>query len=197
MVCSGQVLVNGPNHTIEGFNPSRSVGNNQLNIENEGLIGANVAGQTLVLDPNSSLVNRGTLAATDEGILRLSTADYVNEGTVLVETGAQMISTAATTFVQTAGELQVDGLLRVDNALELAVAGGALTGSGEVFLQGDSADLILGAATVSPGSDEATVGSLGVRAVVNSRNTSRSGVRERGCLCDGFGNERFSRCGEF
>ena len=79
-----QVLINGIDHTIEGFNISRSVGDNGLNIQNQGKISANVVGETLRLDPFAFFENEGVVEAVNGGVLTFFSGTYSGAGSYLV-----------------------------------------------------------------------------------------------------------------
>ena len=78
-----QVLINGPDHTIEGFT-ALSVGNNGLNIRNQGTISANVEGETLRLDPFTFFENEGVVEAVNGGVLTFLNSTYSGAGSYVV-----------------------------------------------------------------------------------------------------------------
>jgi hypothetical protein len=93
----GQQLIHGAGHTIEGYqtNTTVPVGNDRLNIVNQGTIRANVAGEFLALEPRDTLVNDGTLAAIDGGILRFVSGAFSGSGDFLIGDGSEFASNAA------------------------------------------------------------------------------------------------------
>jgi hypothetical protein len=71
-------LINSSTHTIAG---GGQLGVNNMKLTNQGMIDANIAGMTMVVDPNSSgAVNTGTMRATNGGILRLQGGTITNAG---------------------------------------------------------------------------------------------------------------------
>ena len=84
------------NQTIQGVG---NIGRNTANFVNEfnGLVDANVDGETLFIDPAGSFINDGTLRASGGGILQLldaGTVDFVNEdGTIEALNGSVVLLT--------------------------------------------------------------------------------------------------------
>ena len=82
--------------TIQG---AGNIGRNVTNFDNQddGLIDANVDGETLVLDANGSFINSGTLRASDGGTLELrdaGTIDFANAGgTIEAQDGSEVLLT--------------------------------------------------------------------------------------------------------
>ena len=80
--------------TIQG---SGNIGFNTTDFVNNGLIDANVDGETLFIDPAGSFINDGTLRASGGGILQLldaGTVDFVNEdGTIEALNGSVVLLT--------------------------------------------------------------------------------------------------------
>ena len=115
-------LVNTSGNTIQG---QGNIGLNQTNIQNAGLITANVNGGTLTLDPNDaqgSFINTGTLRAENGGTLQLLYGYYTNSGAnITALTGSAVtvlnsatiaggtVSTAGTGTVQFYNGTLIDG----------------------------------------------------------------------------------------
>ena len=126
---SGSTLVNDSN-TIRGFG---RVGDNTVDIQNlvQGTIDANVAGQTLTLDPvgsntTTTFVNEGTLRASNGGNLDVLHA-VVNEGTV--NTGAGSTFEARSLSNSLGSLLSGDGTVDVEFG-SILVAGDVAPGNG-------------------------------------------------------------------
>ena len=108
-IFSVQTLTIG-DQTIQG---SGNIGRNTLNLVNtaDGLIDANVDGETLVLDPSGGFTNNGTLRASSGGILVLRNAggsDFDNVGgTIEALNGSEVLLTVSAGIV--GGVLETDG----------------------------------------------------------------------------------------
>lgn len=75
---NGHLLTNGALHTVEGHG---KVGSNIINLANQGTLHANVPGQTLVVDPQTSFSNTGTVSADAGATLAFTGTGHVNETT--------------------------------------------------------------------------------------------------------------------
>lgn len=87
---TGQLVRNGPSHTIRG---AGSLALSQLNLLNEGTITADDSGKILDLRPFASLVNDGgTLSATGGGILQIGRGALTNHngGRLVVGDGSEI-----------------------------------------------------------------------------------------------------------
>lgn len=74
------------NNTIQG---AGHIGNTQMVLNNQGTINANIAaGNHLVVDPNVTETNTGTMEATNGGTLELQVANYANKGGTIQAVGA-------------------------------------------------------------------------------------------------------------
>ncbi|MCG8507811.1 MAG: hypothetical protein MI741_01155, partial [Rhodospirillales bacterium] len=89
-------IINGSDHTIRGYG---NVGSNSAYWLNEGNITADVAGQTLILDPYDlepfeqydAFENNGTLRVENGGILRFSWGTFDNlDGVIRAEAGSRV-----------------------------------------------------------------------------------------------------------
>ena len=96
---AGDTLQNNGN-TIEGYGQIGDGSGNLALDNNSGTIEANVGGQTLTLDTGDSIVNKGTLEATDGGTLHIEYA-VTNSGAgyALVEGGTLEFDAASNTPV--------------------------------------------------------------------------------------------------
>ncbi|MGN6367151.1 MAG: beta strand repeat-containing protein [Phycisphaerae bacterium] len=123
------VLTIGANQTVQGstnFNGGGTFGNNDLGIVNLGTINANIAGQTLFIDPAANkgeLVNHGLMEATNGATLQLTGSN----GGSFTNTGASILASGANSTV-----------LLTTNAI---VTGGSLTGSSGGTIELSSASL--------------------------------------------------------
>jgi hypothetical protein len=132
------VLVHDADHAIRG---GGNIGQNVINIENAGLIEADVAGQVLDIDPNASLINTGVLRATADATLQLFPAIYTNTGALIeaedagsvILRGAEIIggdisSTGTGSISVGSGNARLDGVrtfgtIDVETARNLNLAG--------------------------------------------------------------------------
>ena len=135
--------------TIQG---QGALGRNILEISNNGLIDANVGGQTLVIDAAAGgLTNAGTIEATNGGTLEIDNTVVNNAGgTITAQTGSNVLLDGTTTInggtisSVGSGEVRTDGAsnvflngvtntdsLVVGNAADLGIAG-TITNSGEI-----------------------------------------------------------------
>ena len=101
-------LVHDGAHSIEGFG---NLGRNRINFVNRGGISADVAGETLVLEPRDSFDHAGVLNAKDGGILRLEAATYtVDPGSsMIIHDGSEMQLTGVTMQGGTFRKSNLDG----------------------------------------------------------------------------------------
>ncbi|QDS97986.1 beta strand repeat-containing protein [Adhaeretor mobilis] len=117
---TGAVLTHSVTHTIEG---QGAIGENTIGIINQGLINANVPGQSLTIGPHSGagLLNTGTLRASDGGIMVLTgngNGDFTNTGAVIEATGTGSEVQLATNTNVKGGTVRAvsDGLVRVNTS---------------------------------------------------------------------------------
>ena len=85
-----QTLTNSASHTIRG---SGDLGNNSIDIVNEGIVTADIPTQTMVINPNSSagtVTNNGTLRAENGGTLRFGDGIFNNSGGLIESAGGQI-----------------------------------------------------------------------------------------------------------
>ncbi len=93
------------NNTIQGFGNLGANSTEFLNQAN-GIIAANVGGQTLFVDPSANgFVNQGLLEATGAGILQLSG----NAGGAFLNTGATILANGANSEVQLLSNVSITG----------------------------------------------------------------------------------------
>lgn len=99
-------LTNSAGHTIAGLG---RLGQNTIRIVNNGVIQADVNGQTLTIDPSATVggnygfVNNNTLAAINGGKLVLTGGDFFNNGLVRVDPGASLNISSSANFIQGPG----------------------------------------------------------------------------------------------
>ncbi|MCA9279585.1 MAG: hypothetical protein H6815_00855 [Phycisphaeraceae bacterium] len=163
------VITNGENHTIRGSGEIRT------NIDNRGLITADVPGKTLHLETTDK-ANRGTIRA-DAGTLAITgitvdqssevagTIDAINGGVVFPSaativngfvnvTGGQMIIDNATAF----DGVTTDGPIHIPGAEELRVVNLGFTNNGTIHVNSDDSTL---AATVRINTNAVTIDGTG------------------------------------
>ncbi|MGL4512816.1 MAG: beta strand repeat-containing protein [Lacipirellulaceae bacterium] len=143
------LLTNGVGHTIRG---NGQIGANTItNLVNNGLIKADVAGQTLVVDPVSTMTNTGTIRAEGGGILLLERANYDNTGGTIVSAGGQvrLLNASITGGLVTGGDiflpnasnntnlsnLTTEAAILVDVNVDLGVEG-TITNNGTITVVG-------------------------------------------------------------
>lgn len=174
---ANQLLINGPGHTIDGSTTNLSVGLNNLDIRNEGMIVANVLGEILRIDARTTFENFGTLAAEggatleirlvptfeSHGIMRVTGGSTIlfnpgeYQGTGLLEISVGSEFDAKFSDFTHAGDALIDGELSVLNG---SITGGKLSGDGSIFLAPTTTVLFLEGAVLSPGSEASPIGSL-------------------------------------
>ena len=185
------------NQTIQGVG---NVGRNATNLVNQadGLIDANVDGETLVVDAGSSLINSGTLRASGGGILELRDAGFsdiantggtieaLNGSEVLLTTNAEIVggvlSTTGTGQIRVGAsqnafleDLTLNGSLVADNDSDTGILGVINnTGSIEIVSTGSQTDLevTFGGATLTGGGTVTLSGdNAGINDVINGTQT--------------------------
>ena len=181
-------LVNSASHTIEG---GGNIGGNQIGINNQGLIRANVSGVTMSIDPSAAgLINTGTMRAENGGSLFLTGAsggDFDNTGgTISALAGSQvrlaggLSITGGTLSTVGDGSLSVDGgqtvfltdltnagNLTVNNNSDLRLSGGIVnTGSISTASLGNPTDVRIeaGGVTLNGGGTMSFQGASGINA---------------------------------
>jgi hypothetical protein len=97
-VLTTERLINGAGHTIAG---GGQVGVNQMGLNNQGLIDANIGGATLTVDPTDSLIvtNSGFLRASGGGTLLLEFGTYTSSGSVEARTNGTVTVNPSTTWL--------------------------------------------------------------------------------------------------
>ena len=120
------VLTNELGHTIAGVG---RLGNNTLQIINEGVVDANrdasVNGNFLGINPNASgFLNDGTLQATNGGVLRLEDGLFTNDGVIRAAEGST-VRLAGNAELTGSGELQSVGTGRIsmENGDDIILSG--------------------------------------------------------------------------
>ncbi|MBK1826892.1 beta strand repeat-containing protein [Haloferula rosea] len=93
---SSHLLTIGASQTIHG---TGKVGNNQLNLINQGTITADVPGASLVIDPATTFDNFGTVEAIGGGDLLFNPGTYTGTGAFLIR-DASSFSLAGGTYTQ-------------------------------------------------------------------------------------------------
>ncbi len=139
----GQVLTNGPAHTIEGTGQIGGI--ETVAVINEGTIIANAA-TPLTFRQRDYFRNSGTIRVEPGSRLSVITAGFSNSGLIDIRPGG---GSDTVDLAQSAGELRVNGNFVTGN---LGVSGGAVTGAG--IIQGSSIQIF---GTLKPGNP---VGSL-------------------------------------
>lgn len=140
----GAELVNGPRHALRG---AGRLGTDAVDLVNQGLIEADVAGGTLTIDPAATLLNTGTLRVVDGATIAILSGAVTHAGELLVDAGGTMERTG--TIEQTGGTTAVDGLLTF-LAGGLDLQGGVLRGEGTI------AGPVTAGGTVAPGAPGAS-----------------------------------------
>ena len=117
---TGTVLVatNGANHTIRG---NGQLGGNSIDIVNNGLVTADVAGGTMTLDPAGTFTNNATLRAENGGNLLLVGGSFVNAGAGLLEAASGSTVNIGNEARITGGNLVGDGTFVVGNSLNVGL----------------------------------------------------------------------------
>ncbi len=180
------ILVNGPLHTIAGGGELGS--DSALNITNQGVVDANLAGVTMVVDAAPS-ANTGLMRARNGGSLSLLTLDLDNTGGVLraedasnVRINASAIrggtlETIGTGYIHSAdGSQSVVGIhnlgaLRLLNAEDLNLYG-TIENDGSITLESNGSytelriDTADGAPTTFLGGGEVVLGGLAYNRIV-------------------------------
>ena len=112
---NNQLLIHGPDHTIQGFSNlgfGVNLGSNDLNFQNQGTITANVANEILEIDPIATFQNTGTVSATNGGILTFLPGIYSGNGVFEVGDNSEFQSSLLNTLFQgitfTANDLDGD-----------------------------------------------------------------------------------------
>ncbi|TWT43348.1 beta strand repeat-containing protein [Botrimarina hoheduenensis] len=88
VVAASLEFTNGSGHTIRG---GGQIGVNTISIVNNGLITADVSGQTMTLDPATAFTNNATLRAENGGTLAFGGGNYTNAGGVIQSDGGQVL----------------------------------------------------------------------------------------------------------
>lgn len=119
-VLGGGTLNNNAGHTIEGRG---ALGSNALVINNDGMIDANVAMQSLIVDPRSAggASNSGTMRASNQGLLVVTGSG----GGALDNTGGTILALDASEVNLTGGANVTGGTLNTVGSGEVAVVGSA------------------------------------------------------------------------
>jgi hypothetical protein len=160
------LLTNSAGHTIRG---NGNVGANNISILNNGLIKADVDGQTMIVDPASTigLTNNGILRAEGGGILLLTGGDYDNTNGTILSAGGQVrlssavisggLITGADFLLQdgnsTFTDLMTDAAMLVSTNAVLNV-NGTITNNGTITVAGlgSTSGITLGSPTIFAGS---------------------------------------------
>jgi len=144
---SNHLFTNGPLHTIEGFG---RVGNNLINVANQGTLHANVSGQTLVIDPSTSFSNTGTLLTDVGATLSFVGTSHVNEATGTLAGNGTLATTNAASFTNhgtispgaSIGSLTLEEMTHTASSkwqFEIESAAGPGTGHDALHIDGDLA----------------------------------------------------------
>lgn len=129
---AGAGFNNGVGHTVAGFG---NFGINTLNIVNAGSVLADVAGQSLQVDP-IAFTNSGTLGSVNGATLDLFAGTYTNTGTINAGTGSTvMLQNGA---MLTGGTIQSTGTGTVQVAGSATVQISSLTLVGQVNIQNNA-----------------------------------------------------------
>jgi hypothetical protein len=104
-------LTNDTNHTIEG---AGSMGANMFNFDNKGLLDANQS-TPLIVAPNATATNTGTMQASAGGTLRLNAGTYTNTGGTIRALDASTVELiSGGTFVGGAYATTGSGVIKVN-----------------------------------------------------------------------------------
>ena len=142
---AGAELVNGPQHALRG---GGRLGNDTIDLVNQGLIAADVPGGMLEIDAAATFVNAGALRVAAGATLVVPPATFTHSGELLIAAGGTMQRDGD--IRQTAGVTAVDGLLTVVSG-GLDLQDGVLRGGGTID------GTVTAGGTVSPG---ASIGTL-------------------------------------
>ena len=193
-----------------------NIGFNRTQITNHSTIRANVAGQTLEIDPDArGMVNDSLLEASNTGTLRLNAAAYNNiGGTIRAQTGSTVelfsgpaitngtLQTVGTGVIMTGNstittltDVTLDGLLVVDNTDNLEL-GGTFTTNPSSVVRLDSAgsftDLLIESAVNLTGGG--TIEMIGTSARILDESGATDGhLINNDHLIHGQGNIGFNR----
>ncbi|MEQ8837958.1 MAG: hypothetical protein RID07_14220, partial [Lacipirellulaceae bacterium] len=193
------VLTNSATHTIEG---QGFIGRNTIGVVNQGLINANVAGQSLTLDPDAvnGLNNTGSIQATSGSLVILTGnagGEFVNAGGIIEAVGAGsevLLTTNASvlggTVRSTGGgivrgstsqnyfftDVTIEGQIEAANNSDFGVSG-TITNTGTITLAStfNATDLEVqaGGATLTGGGTLAFQGNNpGINAIANATLTN-------------------------
>ena len=94
------LLTVGADQTIAGFG---QLGENQIDVVNNGLVSANAPGGTLIVDPTVSFANAGTLRAANGGTLELRAGAFDNVGTIEALAGSTVEAASGANVLQVLG----------------------------------------------------------------------------------------------
>ncbi len=133
-------LVLGSTGTLQGYGHV-SEDTSPSTLTNNGLVNANSAGNTLVLN-QSTFNNTGTAQATNGATLNVTSGNVTNSGTVAVQVGGTVNFTQGLT--QTAGLTQVFGVLNASETLNGGVLGGSKTINGNIINNGGIVQPVVG-----------------------------------------------------
>ena len=131
---SGGTLIQAFGHTISGQGTINAA------LINQGLVNANVNGQTLALATNP-MTNALTMEATGGGLLNI-------DGTIVYNTGSTILASGGTVEISSGGTV-VGGTLTVAGASNLTAAGGATLNGVDLSIANGSQFNILGGETVT------------------------------------------------
>ena len=108
------LLTVGADQTIAGFG---QLGENQIDVVNDGTVDANADGQRINVDPTATFVNNGTLRASGNGDLILLGGSYTNSGTIeaLATSGISAATVASFTNIDTTDSSLTGGTYRSVN----------------------------------------------------------------------------------
>jgi hypothetical protein len=103
-------LVNADN-TMQGRG---YIGSNEINLTNAGLVDANVAGNTLTVDPEDSAaaINTGVMQASGGGTLKLTGGTFTNTGATIQALDASTVDLSGVTIIGGTLDTAGSGLIR-------------------------------------------------------------------------------------
>jgi len=137
---TGSTLITNVNNTISG---AGFIGVGQLELNNQGLINANVSGLSIVLSPSGTgFTNTGTMEATNGGTLQFGSGLYANAGGTVAAGANAVLLFSGASF--SGGTINVGGT----GALQLSANAG-LSGETINTVSGSSLQNVSGANTLA------------------------------------------------
>jgi hypothetical protein len=197
-------LTNGEAHTIEGFGRLQ-----YLTLNNEGLVDANAAGSAIQINPAgalNSVMNTGTMQASDGGTLRFGGATIANTGpaALIQALDGSTVELHSTTI--TGGTLATNGsgLIEVELSGDNVLDGVTLSGGSQLRVMSDGGVILRGTMTnhgtveqlgATSFQENVTLAGngvwrIGLNQILSSSSSNRTLTNETAHTIEGFGSLR-------